>query len=184
MRAAVRRWVVMRRRQISLRIAMMCNVKNSSVKAIAVTRSRRRNSASIAGQTAPRADIKASGDFHLMLVSVSGNAILQPLHGGTRRSLLAGHRALRSIHCLELWPCRGWRCRYGHGAQGSRHRLPADGAQISPIEADLDLRERKSFGLKEVLPIQHPAAQRANANTGRRSIANPTRFHCGGLSAK
>jgi len=87
------------------------------------------------GQTARRAEIKASGDFHLTLAAISGNAITQRLMDElvARSSLviaLSGqseHGDIVAANDLDE-ACRLM----------LRH--------IAHIEADLDLRERKSVG--------------------------------------
>jgi len=105
------------------------------------------------GQTARRAEIKASGDFHLTLASISGNAImLRFMEELVARSSLVialyGQSAVSSC---------------GHPEHGdivtAIETNDLDRAchlmvhHISHIEADLDLRERKGFGLKEAFSI-------------------------------
>ncbi|WP_413712200.1 GntR family transcriptional regulator [Rhizobium sp. Rhizsp82] len=105
------------------------------------------------GQTARRAEIKASGDFHLTLATISGNAIMQRFMEElvARSSLviaLYGQSAVSSC---------------GHSEHGdivtAIETNDLDRAchlmvhHISHIEADLDLRERKGFGLKEAFSI-------------------------------
>jgi len=105
------------------------------------------------GQTARRAEIKASGDFHLTLAAISGNAImLRFMEELVARSSLVialyGQSAVSSC---------------GHSEHGdivtAIETSDLDRAchlmvhHISHIEADLDLRERKGFGLKEAFAI-------------------------------
>ncbi|WP_087001061.1 GntR family transcriptional regulator [Rhizobium sullae] len=105
------------------------------------------------GQTARRAEIKASGDFHLMLASVSCNAIMQRF----MEELIA-----RSSLVIALYG-QSTVSSCGHTEHGdivtAIERKDLDTAcslmvhHISHIEADLDLRERKSFGLKEAFAM-------------------------------
>ncbi|MBM7047516.1 GntR family transcriptional regulator [Rhizobium lusitanum] len=101
------------------------------------------------GQSARRAEIKASGDFHLMLASISGNLIMQRF----MEELVA-----RSSLVIALYG-QSSASSCGHAEHGdiitALERKDIDTAchlmlhHIAHIEADLDLRERKSFGLKE-----------------------------------
>ncbi|MDL2402041.1 GntR family transcriptional regulator [Rhizobium mayense] len=101
------------------------------------------------GQAARRAEIKASGDFHLMLASISGNSIMQRF----MEELVA-----RSSLVIALYG-RSSASSCGHAEHGdiiaAIERKDIERAcdlmlhHISHIEADLDLRERKSMGLKE-----------------------------------
>jgi DNA-binding GntR family transcriptional regulator len=101
------------------------------------------------GQSARRAEIKASGDFHLMLASISGNLIMQRF----MEELVA-----RSSLVIALYG-QSSASSCGHSEHGdiitALERKDVDTAchlmlhHIAHIEADLDLRERKSFGLKE-----------------------------------
>jgi len=101
------------------------------------------------GQTARRAEIKASGDFHLTLAAISGNAIMQRFMDElvARSSLVIALYGQSTISSC------------GHSEHGdivaAIERNDLDEAcrlmlhHIAHIEADLDLRERKSVGLKE-----------------------------------
>lgn len=101
------------------------------------------------GQSARRAEIKASGDFHLMLVSISGNLIMQRF----MEELVA-----RSSLVIALYG-QSSASSCGHAEHGdiiaAIERKDIETARhlmlhhISHIEADLDLRERKSVGLRE-----------------------------------
>lgn len=105
------------------------------------------------GPAARRAEIKASGDFHLMLAEVSGNAILQrfmdelvarsslviALYGNTGISR-CGHNEHADI--LEALEARD-------AARASEIMLH----HIDHIEADLDLRVRDGLALKDALDI-------------------------------
>jgi DNA-binding GntR family transcriptional regulator len=105
------------------------------------------------GQTARRAEIKASGDFHLMLAAISGNAIMQRF----MEELVA-----RSSLVIALYG-QSTASSCGHSEHGdiivAIERKDLDKAchlmvhHISHIETDLDLRERKSLGLKEALDL-------------------------------
>ncbi|RDJ10619.1 GntR family transcriptional regulator [Rhizobium grahamii] len=101
------------------------------------------------GQMARRAEIKASGDFHLTLAAISGNAIMQRFMDElvARSSLVIALYGQSTISSC------------GHSEHGdivaAIERNDLDAAcrlmlhHIAHIEADLDLRERKSVGLKE-----------------------------------
>ncbi len=101
------------------------------------------------GQSARRAEIKASGDFHLMLASISGNLIMQRFMEElvARSSLVIALYGQSSVSSC------------GHSEHGdiiaALEHKDVDAAchlmlhHIAHIEADLDLRERKGFGLKE-----------------------------------
>jgi len=101
------------------------------------------------GQMARRAEIKASGDFHLTLAAISGNAIMQRFMDElvARTSLVIALYGQSTISSC------------GHSEHGdivaAIERNDLDEAcrlmlhHIAHIEADLDLRERKSVGLKE-----------------------------------
>ena len=103
------------------------------------------------GASARRAEIRASGDFHLLLANVAGNAIL----GRFMEELVA-----RSSLVIALYGRTG-ASRCGHSDHGDI--LDAlekrDGAtagrlmlrHIDHIEADLDLRVTEGLGLKEAL---------------------------------
>lgn len=101
------------------------------------------------GQTARRAEIKASGDFHLTLASFSGNAImLRFMEELVARSSLVialyGQSAASSCGHAEH---RGIIDALERGEIDEACRLMLH--HIGHIEADLDLRERKGLGLKE-----------------------------------
>jgi DNA-binding GntR family transcriptional regulator len=101
------------------------------------------------GQTARRAEIKASGDFHLRLAAISGNAIMQRFMDElvARSSLVIALYGQSTVSSC------------GHSEHGdivaAIEGKDLDRAcrlmlhHIAHIEADLDLRERKSQGLKE-----------------------------------
>jgi DNA-binding GntR family transcriptional regulator len=101
------------------------------------------------GQIARRAEIKASGDFHLTLAAISGNAILLRF----MEELVA-----RSSLVIALYG-QSTVSSCGHNEHGDIITAVEHGNldeachlmlhHISHIEADLDLRERKSMGLKE-----------------------------------
>jgi DNA-binding GntR family transcriptional regulator len=105
------------------------------------------------GQTARRAEIKASGDFHLTLAAISGNAIMQRFMDElvARSSLVIALYGQSTISSC------------GHSEHGdivaAIERKDLDEAcrlmlhHIAHIEADLDLRERKGFNLKEALEL-------------------------------
>ncbi len=105
------------------------------------------------GPSARRAEIKASGDFHLMLASVAGNVILQKfmdelvgrsslviaLYGRSGISSCGHSEHLAILDALEK----------GDGAQASRLMLH----HIDHIEADLDLQLKQGFALKDALAL-------------------------------
>ncbi|OWV98276.1 GntR family transcriptional regulator [Rhizobium sp. R72] len=105
------------------------------------------------GQTARRAEIKASGDFHLTLAGISGNAIMQRFMDElvARSSLVIALYGQSTISSC------------GHSEHGdivaAIERNDLDEAcrlmlhHIAHIEADLDLREHKSVGLKEAFEL-------------------------------
>ncbi|MBB4291289.1 DNA-binding GntR family transcriptional regulator [Rhizobium leguminosarum] len=105
------------------------------------------------GQTARRAEIKASGDFHLRLAEISGNAIMQRF----MEELVA-----RSSLVIALYG-QSTVSSCGHSEHGdiiaAIENDELDRAcrlmlhHIAHIEADLDLRERKSLGLKEAFEL-------------------------------
>ena len=105
------------------------------------------------GQTARRAEIKASGDFHLMLAEISGNAIMQRF----MEELVA-----RSSLVIALYG-QSTASSCGHSEHGDIiAAIENDELEracqlmlhhIAHIEADLDLRERKSLGLKEAFEL-------------------------------
>jgi DNA-binding GntR family transcriptional regulator len=101
------------------------------------------------GHNARRAEIKASGDFHLMLAEISGNTIMQRFMDElvARSSLVIALYGQSTVSSC------------GHSEHGdilaaieqknldTACRLLVD--HIAHIEADLDMRERKSLGLRE-----------------------------------
>ncbi|PDQ19445.1 GntR family transcriptional regulator [Mesorhizobium sanjuanii] len=103
------------------------------------------------GPNARRSEIKASGDFHLLLASVAGNAILQrfmeelvarsslviALYGRSGVSSCGHNEHLRILDALE------------HKNPGLASELMLH--HIDHIEADLDLRVRAGPALKEAL---------------------------------
>ncbi|MBB4952305.1 DNA-binding GntR family transcriptional regulator [Agrobacterium vitis] len=105
------------------------------------------------GPAARRAEIKASGDFHLLLAKVAGNAILQKfmdelvarsslviaLYGGSGASS-CGHNEHEAI--LQAMARRD-------AVQASALMLH----HIDHIEADLDLRVRDGLALKDALEL-------------------------------
>lgn len=105
------------------------------------------------GPSARRAEIKASGDFHLLLAKVAGNAILQKfmdelvarsslviaLYGGSGVSS-CGHNEHEDI--LQAMEKRD-------AARASALMLH----HIDHIEADLDLRVRDGLALKDALGL-------------------------------
>jgi len=105
------------------------------------------------GQTARRAEIKASGDFHLRLAEISGNAIMQRF----MEELVA-----RSSLVIALYG-QSTVSSCGHSEHGDIiAAIEGDELDracrlmlhhIAHIEADLDLRERKSLGLKEAFEL-------------------------------
>jgi DNA-binding GntR family transcriptional regulator len=106
------------------------------------------------GPAARRAEIKASGDFHLMLAAVAGNAILQRF----MEELVA-----RSSLVIALYGRSGTSsCGHSeHSAilnaveQGDEKRAAALMIHhIDHIEADLDLQIKQGMGLKEALTLR------------------------------
>lgn len=105
------------------------------------------------GPTARRAEIKASGDFHLMLASVAGNAILEKFMA----ELVA-----RSSLVIALYGRSGISS-CGHGDHASildaLEQGDAEKAKslmlhhIDHIEADLDLRNKEGLALKDALSL-------------------------------
>lgn len=103
------------------------------------------------GPTARRAEIKASGDFHLMLASAAGNVILEKFMD----ELVA-----RSSLVIALYG-RSGASSCGHAEhtavldaleQGDADRAAALMVHhIDHIEADLDLQQREGRGLREAL---------------------------------
>jgi DNA-binding GntR family transcriptional regulator len=105
------------------------------------------------GPAARRAEIKASGDFHLMLASVAGNAILQKFMDElvARSSLViaiygrsgvssCGHSEHSAIlDALEA----------GDGKRAASLMIH----HIDHIEADLDLQLKQGMGLKDALTL-------------------------------
>lgn len=103
------------------------------------------------GPSARRAEIRASGDFHLLLAAVAGNAVL----GKFMEELVA-----RSSLVIALYGRTG-ASSCGHADHGSILAALADGdadragalliEHIDHIEGDLDLRATGSRGLKDAL---------------------------------
>ncbi|MDM9628709.1 GntR family transcriptional regulator [Rhizobium sp. S152] len=105
------------------------------------------------GQTARRAEIKASGDFHLTLATMSGNTIMQRFMDElvARSSLVIALYGQSTVSSC------------GHSEHGdivdAIERRDLERAcqlmlhHIAHIEADLDLREQKSVGLKEAFNL-------------------------------
>ena len=103
------------------------------------------------GATARRAEIRASGDFHLLLAKVAGNAILYRF----MEELVA-----RSSLVIALYGRTG-ASSCGHNEHGDilsaleRHDAPAAShlllRHIDHIEADLDLRVTEGMPLKDAL---------------------------------
>ena len=105
------------------------------------------------GAAARRAEIKASGDFHLMLAKVAGNAILQKfmdelvarsslviaLYGGSGISSCGHSEHTDILAALEQ----------RDAAKASTLMLH----HIDHIEADLDLRVREGLALKDALGL-------------------------------
>ncbi|MFP5078111.1 GntR family transcriptional regulator [Rhizobium sp. YIM 134829] len=105
------------------------------------------------GHTARRAEIKASGDFHLALAAMTGNAVLQrfmdelvarsslviALYGQSTVSSCGHHEHHAIVDALSR----------GDVAEGSRLMI----AHIAHIEADLDLRQRTAGDLREALRL-------------------------------
>lgn len=106
------------------------------------------------GPTARRAEIHASGDFHLLLAQVAGNAILQRF----MEELVA-----RSSLVIALYG-RSGASSCGHGDHGSilaaLEQRDGDLAarlvltHIDHIEADLDLRNTGNLGLRDALAVE------------------------------
>lgn len=103
------------------------------------------------GPAARRAEIKASGDFHLLLASVAGNAILQKFMD----ELVA-----RSSLVIALYGQSGVSsCGHAEHSEildalekGDAKRAVALMIHhIDHVEADLDLQQREGRGLKEAL---------------------------------
>ena len=105
------------------------------------------------GQAARRAEIKASGDFHLLIAAVSGNAIMQrfmeelvarsslviALYGRSTASSCGHHEHGEIIDAIE--------------AKDVERACALMLQHIVHIETDLDLRERKGLGLREAFEI-------------------------------
>jgi DNA-binding GntR family transcriptional regulator len=105
------------------------------------------------GPSARRAEIKASGDFHLMLASVAGNAILQrfmdeliarsslviALYGRTGVSSCGHSEHFAILDLIERGDAK-------RAADLMLHH-------IDHIEADLDLEPKQGVGLKDALAI-------------------------------
>ncbi len=105
------------------------------------------------GPSARRAEIKASGDFHLLLASLAGNAILEKFMG----ELVA-----RSSLVIALYGRSGISS-CGHGDHSAiLDALEARDVEkanrlmmhhIDHIEADLDLRVKEGLALREALAL-------------------------------
>ncbi|MCY1667912.1 GntR family transcriptional regulator [Rhizobium sp. SL86] len=105
------------------------------------------------GPSARRAEIKASGDFHLMLASVAGNLILQrfmdelvarsslviALYGSTGVSRCGHHEHADILEALET--------------RNAERAAALMLHHIDHIEADLDIRVRDGLALKDALDI-------------------------------
>jgi len=105
------------------------------------------------GPAARRSEIKASGDFHLLLASVAGNAILQrfmeelvarsslviALYGRSGASSCGHGEHMKILDALECHDAE-------MAAALMRHH-------IDHIEADLDLRAKEGLALKEALEL-------------------------------
>ena len=105
------------------------------------------------GPSARRAEIKASGDFHLMLASVAGNVILQrfmdelvarsslviALYGRSGVSSCGHSEHSAILDALEK----------GDGKRAAALMIH----HIDHIEADLDLQLKQGFGLKDALAL-------------------------------
>ncbi|TIT82875.1 MAG: GntR family transcriptional regulator, partial [Mesorhizobium sp.] len=103
------------------------------------------------GPSARRSEIKASGDFHLLLASVAGNVILQrfmeelvarsslviALYGRSGISSCGHNEHLQILDALEN----------GNAERASALMLH----HIDHIEADLDLRVRSGPALRQAL---------------------------------
>ncbi|MDP9837252.1 DNA-binding GntR family transcriptional regulator [Neorhizobium huautlense] len=103
------------------------------------------------GPAARRAEIKASGDFHLMLASVAGNAILQRFMDElvARSSLviaLYGRSGISSCGHSEHFAILDL-IESGDAKRASDLMLH----HIDHIEADLDLEPREGRGLRDAL---------------------------------
>lgn len=105
------------------------------------------------GPSARRAEIKASGDFHLLLAKVAGNAILQKFMG----ELVA-----RSSLVIALYGGSGVSsCGHNEHEDILQAMEKRDAARASAlmlhhidhIEADLDLRVRDGLALKDALGL-------------------------------
>jgi len=105
------------------------------------------------GPSARRAEIKASGDFHLLLASVGGNAILQrfmdelvgrsslviALYGRSGASSCGHAEHMAILEALE----------HHDGERAAALMLH----HIDHIEADLDLRVRQGLALRQALDV-------------------------------
>ena len=124
------------------------------------------------GPTARRSEIKASGDFHLLLASVAGNVILQrfmeelvarsslviALYGRSGISSCGHNEHLQILEALKA----------GNANRASALMLH----HIDHIEADLDLRVRSGPALRQALEFEKrsscPAAIRLDLLPGLR----------------
>ncbi|CDN56388.1 Transcriptional regulator, GntR family [Neorhizobium galegae bv. officinalis bv. officinalis str. HAMBI 1141] len=105
------------------------------------------------GPAARRAEIKASGDFHLMLASVAGNVILQRFMDElvARSSLviaLYGRSGVSSCGHAEHSAVLD-ALEKGDGARAAKLMIH----HIDHIEADLDLQLKQGLGLKDALSL-------------------------------
>ncbi len=103
------------------------------------------------GQSARRAEIKASGDFHLMIAAITGNAVMQrfmdeliarsslviALYGQSTASSCGHNEHTQIVDAIEA------------GQLDRAGRLMVH--HIHHIEADLDLRIRRANELRDVL---------------------------------
>ncbi|CDN50270.1 GntR family transcriptional regulator [Neorhizobium galegae] len=105
------------------------------------------------GPAARRAEIKASGDFHLMLASVAGNVILQRFMDElvARSSLviaLYGRSGVSSCGHAEHSAVLD-ALEKGDGERAAKLMIH----HIDHIEADLDLQLKQGLGLKDALSL-------------------------------
>jgi DNA-binding GntR family transcriptional regulator len=105
------------------------------------------------GQTARRAEIKASGDFHLTLASITGNAVMQRFMDElvARSSLviaLYGQSAISSCGHQEHQDIVA--AIESDDLDRACHLMVH---HIDHIEADLDMRENRGSDLREALGL-------------------------------
>lgn len=105
------------------------------------------------GPTARRAEIKASGDFHLALAEIAGNAILSRFMGElvARSSLVIALYGQSSVSSCGHNEHRDIVDTLEKGEVQAACRLMLH--HIDHIEADLDLRPRKSRELKDAFDL-------------------------------